>query len=79
MFYKKAVLLKASQYSQDELETPVLESLLNSDYYEIFKGTYFEELLSTASSENVLMKLGKIKNYPLEVLTDFFNISTRNK
>ena len=39
--------------------TPVLESLFNSEYCEIFKRTYFEEHLRTAASENVFMKLRK--------------------
>ena len=43
--------------------TPVLESLFNSEYCEIFKSTYFEELLRSAASENVFMKLRKIKIY----------------
>ena len=45
-------------------KTSVLEYLHNSEYCEIFNSTYFEELLRTAASENVFMKLGKIKNYP---------------
>ena len=44
-------------------KTPVLESLFNSEYCEIFKSTYFEEHLRTPASENVLMKLRKIKIY----------------
>ena len=44
-------------------KTPVLESLFNSDYCEIFKGTYFEEHLRTAASKTVFMKLRKIKIY----------------
>ena len=44
-------------------KTPVLESLFNSEYCETFKGTYFEEHMRTAASENVFMKLRKIKNY----------------
>ena len=40
-----------------------LESPFNSEYYEIFKSTYFEEHLLTAASENVFMKLRKIKIY----------------
>ena len=44
-------------------KTPVLESLFNSEYCEIFKSTYFEEHLRTAASENVFMKLRKIKIY----------------
>ena len=35
----------------------------NSQYCEIFKTTYFEEYLRTAASQNVLMKLRKIKIY----------------
>ena len=42
-------------------ETPLLESLFNSKYCEIFKSTYFEEHLRTAASENVFMKLRNIK------------------
>ena len=44
-------------------KTPVLESLFNWDYCEIFKGNYSKEHLRTAASENVFMKLRKIKNY----------------
>ena len=44
-------------------KTPVLESLFNTEYCEIFKSTYFEEHLRTAASENVFMKLRKIKIY----------------
>ena len=71
MFYKKAVLLKTLQYfktSQDEQETPVMRSIFNSEYCKIFKSTYFEEHLQTAASENVFMKLRKIKNYSKGVL-----------
>ena len=39
------------------MNTPVLESLFNSEYYEIFQSTYFEEHLQTATSENVLIKI----------------------
>ena len=38
-------------------KTPALESLLNSEYYEIFQRTYFEEHLLTAASENVFIKI----------------------
>ena len=38
-------------------KTPLLESLFNSNYCEIFKSSYFEEHLRTAASENVFMKL----------------------
>ena len=44
-------------------KTPVLESLFNSEYCKIFKSTDIEEHLRTAASENVFMKLRKIKNY----------------
>ena len=49
-------------------KTPVLESLFNSEYCEIFKNTYFEEYLRMAASEIVLMKLRKIKIYSQGVL-----------
>ena len=42
-------------------KTPMLEPLFNSEYCEIFKRTYFEEHLRTAASENMLVKLRKIK------------------
>ena len=47
----------------------MLEPHFNSEYCEILKSTYFEEHLRTAASENVFMKLRKIKNYPQGVLT----------
>ena len=62
MFYKKAVLLKTSQYLQKGQENTCVESLFNSEYSEIFESSYFEEYLRTAASENVFMKLRKIKN-----------------
>ena len=40
----------------------MLEFLFNSEYCEIFKSTYFEEHLRTAASENMFMKLRKIKD-----------------
>ena len=40
----------------------MLESLFNSEYCEIFKSTYFEEDLQKTASENMFMKLRKIKN-----------------
>ena len=39
------------------IKTPVLKSLFNSEYCEIFQSTYFEEHLQTAASENVFMKI----------------------
>ena len=38
-------------------------SLFNSEYCKIFKRAYFEEYLQMAASENVFMKLRKIKTY----------------
>ena len=57
----KEDLLVAASYRK----IPVLESLFNFEYCEIFKSTYFEEHLRTAASGNVLMKLRKIKIYNL--------------
>ena len=36
---------------------PLLKSLFNSEYGEIFKSIYFEERLQTAASENVFIKM----------------------
>ena len=47
----------------------MLESLLNSEYREIFNRSYFEEHLRTTASENVFMKLRKIKNCSSGILT----------
>ena len=58
------------------MKTPVLESLFNSEYCEIFKRTYFEEHLRTAASENMLVKLRKIK---IDQKTGFLSISLRSK
>ena len=44
-------------------KTPVMESLLNSEYCKIFKSTYYEEHMQMAASQNVFMKLRKIKVY----------------
>ena len=57
-FFKEDLLVAAS-YSK----TSVLESLFNSEYCENFKSTHFEEHLRTAASENVFVKLRKIKIY----------------
>ena len=38
-------------------KAPVLESLFNSEYCEIFQNTYFEEHLQMAASENVFIKI----------------------
>ena len=47
-------------------KSPVLESLFNSEFCGIFKNTYFEEHLYTAASENISMKLRKLKNYSVK-------------
>ena len=51
------------------MKASVLESLFNSEHCKIFKNTYFEEHLRTAASENVFMKLRKIKNCSQGILT----------
>ena len=56
-------------------KTPVLESLFNSEYCEIFKSTYFEEHLRITASENVFMKLRKIK----KLFIPIFNFKSRNR
>ena len=38
-------------------KAPVLESIFNSEYCEIFQNTYFEEHLQTAAPENVFIKI----------------------
>ena len=60
----KEHLLVAASYRK----IPVLESVFNFEYCEIFKSTYFEEHLRTATSENVFMKLRKIRIYSYGVL-----------
>ena len=44
---------------------PVLESLFDSEYCEIFQSTYFEEHLQTAASENVFIFIKRI-NFALK-------------
>ena len=56
--FKKELLVGASYRKK-----PVLEPLFISEYWETFKTTYFEEHLHTTDSENVFMKLRKIKIY----------------
>ena len=46
-------------------KTPVLESLFNSEYCEIFQSTYFEEHLQTATTENVFIFIKRI-NFTLK-------------
>ena len=57
-------------------KTPVLESLFNSEYCEIFQSTYFEEHLQMAASENVFINV--FINFTLKK-PDFCNINIRNK
>ena len=62
---------------------PVLESLFGSEYCEIFKTSYFEEHLRTTASENVFMKLRKIKiqkefGFYIKKSMSIFNINIRN-
>ena len=40
-----------------------LQSLFNSEYCKSFKRTYVKEHLRMSASENVVMKVRKIKNY----------------
>ena len=54
VFCKKTIVKKLAIIT--EKHTPLLEFLFNSKYCEIFKGSYFEEHLRTAASENVFMK-----------------------
>ena len=70
---KKEHLLVAPSYRK----TPVLKSLFNFEYYEIFKSTYyFEEHLRTASSENVFMKkLKYIRSFTFYIKKQVFSTS----
>ena len=43
----------------DFKKTPVLESLFNSEYYEIVKSTYFKEHLRMAASEKCVQETEK--------------------
>ena len=63
MFYKKAVVKNLA------IKTSLLKSLFNSEYCKIFNCTYFEKHPQTAASENVFMKLEKIKNSSQAILT----------
>ena len=60
---KEYLFLRNLLVAASSRKTPVLESLFDSEYCEIFKSTYFEEHLRTAASENVLMKPRKIRIY----------------
>ena len=60
-------------------KTPVLKSLFNSEYCEIFQSTHFEEHLQTAASENVFIKIIHKENKFMLKNPDFFNINIRSK
>ena len=60
---KKLFFKKLHTIHRMNRKTPVSETFFNSEYCELFKSTYFEEYLPMAASENVFMKLRKIKNY----------------
>ena len=47
---KKEQLLMATSFEK----TPVLESLFNSEYCELFKNIYFEEHLHATASEKMV-------------------------
>ena len=57
-FFKKELPVTASYR-----KALMLESLFSSECGKIFKTTYFEQHLHVAASENVFMKLIKIKIY----------------
>ena len=56
-------------------KTPVFKSLFNSEYCEMFKNTYFEQHLRTAS-EDVFMKRRKIRIYKF---IRSFNFTLKNR
>ena len=58
VYYKKTVVKNGNIYRKTHL---ILSSLFNSEYCEIFKNTYFEDLW-TAASEYVFNKLRENKN-----------------
>ena len=62
---KKLFFQKLRNIHKTNRKTHVLESGFKLEYHncEIFKSTYFEEHLGTAASENMFIKLRKIKNY----------------
>ena len=55
-----------------------MESLFNSEYFKIFKSTYFEKHLQTAASENLFMKLRKkrlfIRNFYIHIIETSENV-----
>ena len=69
----KNTLLVAASYRKTHL--------FSSEYCEIYYSTYFEEDLRTAASENVFMKLRKMKICQefFKKSISVFNINIRNK
>ena len=68
--YVNIILRKRTPFSKKTppsgcflLENTCVEVSFSSEYWEISKSTYFQENLPTAASENVFMKLRKIKIY----------------
>ena len=64
------------KYSQKNIS---VGDLFYSEYCKISKSTYFEEHLRTATSENVLMKLRKVKNYSIKGTTNYFILKEQVK
>ena len=60
MFYKKAVLKNFAIFAGRKGKHLRWSPFLIKNF---FKSTYFDEHLRTTASENVSMKLRKIKNY----------------
>ena len=58
---KRTPLLRRPPNGCFSHESTSVGACFDSEYWEIFKNTYFEEYLRTAASENVFMKLRKIK------------------
>ena len=58
---------------------PVLECHFNSEFCEIFKGTYFEEHLRSAASENVFMRLRKMFSYFQKFIQRSFNFTFKKQ
>ena len=52
--------------------------MFNSEYCEIYKSTYSEEHLRTAASENVFMKLTKIKELKKQVFSTSISETSEN-
>ena len=52
--------------------------MFNSEYCEIYKSTYSEEHLRNAASENVFMKLRKIKELKKQVFSTSISETSEN-